>query len=112
MSSSANATAVLEAAGILGQFDLVVSGITAREQHLAGKPSPDPYAYAARQLGFGTGDTVVIEDAAAGVTSGSAAGAIVVGIDRGAGHEALAAAGADVVVTDLRDLIPEMNDAR
>lgn len=112
VSSSANATAVLEAAGILDQFDLVVSGITAREEHLAGKPAPDPYAYAARHLGFDPARTAVIEDATAGVTSGDAAGAIVVGIDRGAGREALAAAGADVVVEDLRDLIPEYADAR
>lgn len=112
VSSSANATAVLEAAKILDQFDLVVSGITAREEHLAGKPSPDPYAYAARHLGSETQHTVVIEDAVAGIVSGAAAGAIVVGIDRGAGREALVAAGADVVVTDLRDLIPGDTDAR
>lgn len=112
VSSSANATAVLEAAGILDQFDLVVSGVTAREQHLAGKPAPDPYAYAARQLGVEAAQTAVIEDAAAGVSSGDAAGAIVVGIDRGAGRDALTAAGADVVVADLRDLIPESADAR
>lgn len=112
VSSSANASAVLEAAAILDQFDLVVSGITARDEHLAGKPSPDPYAYAATQLGFDPRETVVIEDAVAGVTSGDAAGAMVVGIDRGAGREALTAAGADVVVTDLRDLIPEAADAR
>lgn len=112
VSSSANATAVLQAAGILDQFDLVVSGITAHDEHLAGKPSPDPYLYAAHHLGFEPRYTVVIEDAVAGVASGDAAGAIVVGVDRGAGREALAAAGADVVVTDLRDLITEPADAR
>lgn len=105
VSSSANADAVLAAAGILDQFDLVVSGITAREQHLAGKPSPDPYAYAARHLDLEPAATVVIEDAVAGVASGAAAGASVVGIDRGAGREALAEAGATVVLGDLRDLI-------
>ena len=112
VSSSANATAVLEAAEILDQFDLVVSGVTAREEHLAGKPSPDPYVYAARHLGFEPQHTMVIEDAVAGVASGEAAGAAVVGIDRGAGREALTAAGADMVVTDLRDLIPDHADAR
>ena len=111
VSSSANATAVLKAAGILDQFNLVVDGITAREESLAGKPAPDPYAYAARQLGLTPAQTLVIEDAAAGVTSGEAAGAIVAAIDRGAGRDALEEAGAQVVLTDLRDLI-EVTDAR
>jgi beta-phosphoglucomutase family hydrolase len=112
VSSSANATAVLEAAGIVDQFDLVVSGVTAREERLAGKPAPDPYAYAARHLGVEPAQTAVIEDAAAGVTSGDVAGAVVVGINRGAGRDALTAAGADIVVDDLRDLIAESVDAR
>lgn len=111
VSSSANATAVLAAAGILEQFDLIVSGVTAREEHLTGKPAPDPYAYAARHLGLDPSQTAVIEDAAAGVTSGEAAGATVVGIDRGAGREALTRAGAHIVVDNLRELIPEAADA-
>ena len=112
VSSSANAGAVLDAAGILDQFDLVVSGITAQEQHLAGKPAPDPYAYAARYFGLEPTHTLVIEDAVAGVTSGHAADAVVIGIDRGAGRSALTEAGADLVVEDLRELIASGSDAR
>lgn len=112
VSSSANADAVLTAAGIHGQFDLIVSGITAKEAHLAGKPAPDPYAYAARHLGYEPRQTLVIEDAVAGVASGEAAGAAVAAINRGAGRDALTAAGAQIVLEDLRDLIPEDADAR
>lgn len=112
VSSSANADAVLEAAHIHDQFDAVVSGITARAEHLSGKPAPDPYLFAARQLDLKPSATLVIEDAVAGVVSGHAAGAGVAAIDRGVGIEALKAAGAHVVVSDLRDLLGEDADAR
>lgn len=112
VSSSANADAVLAAAGIHDQFDVIVSGITAHNAQLAGKPAPDPYLYAAQYLGLKPNQTLVVEDAAAGVASGHAAGATVAAIDRGAGLEALAAAGAHVVVSDLRTLIEEPADAR
>ena len=40
-----------------------------------GKPDPEPYLKAAAQLGFAASDCVVVEDAAAGVRAGKAAGA-------------------------------------
>jgi beta-phosphoglucomutase family hydrolase len=106
VSSSANAVAVLRSAGLLDRFEAVVSGAVAEEHHLAGKPAPDTFLYAARALGSDPADAVVLEDAVSGVRAGAAGGfGLVIGVDRGAGHAALRAAGADLVVDDLADLL-------
>jgi beta-phosphoglucomutase family hydrolase len=107
VSSSANATAVLDAAGLLDRFEVVVSGAVAEEHQLAGKPAPDTFLYAARALSSDPADAVVLEDAVSGVRAGAAGGfGLVVGVDRGAGHETLRAAGAGLVVGDLGELLP------
>lgn len=106
VSSSKNARQVLEAAGLLERFELVVDGLVAAEHQLPGKPAPDTYAFAAAQLGVDNAVAVVVEDATSGVASGRAGGfGLTVGVDRGAGQDALLAAGADVVVTDLAELV-------
>ena len=106
VSSSKNARQVLEAAGLLERFELVVDGIVSAEHQLPGKPAPDTYAFAAAQLGVDNAVAVVVEDATSGVASGRAGGfGLTVGVDRGAGQDALLAAGADVVVTDLAELV-------
>jgi beta-phosphoglucomutase family hydrolase len=107
VSSSANARHVADAAGITDRFPVVVDGIVAREQGLAGKPRPDTFAYAAAALGTVAGRAVVVEDALSGVEAGVAGGfALVIGVDRGAGAAALRQRGADLVVTDLAELVP------
>jgi beta-phosphoglucomutase family hydrolase len=106
VSSSANARAVLEAAGLVELFDVVVDGQVARNEGLAGKPAPDTFAFAAVRLGAAAGEAVVIEDAVAGVAAGRAGGfGLVVGVDRGTGAARLINAGADVVVGDLSELL-------
>ena len=50
VSASENSAAVLDAAGIADLFDLRVDGHVTSEHGLAGKPAPDTYLYAARQL--------------------------------------------------------------
>jgi beta-phosphoglucomutase family hydrolase len=107
VSSSANAPAVLRAAGIAQRFATLVDGAVARRQRLAGKPAPDTYEYAADALGVPHRRAVVVEDAVSGVEAGAAGGfALVVGVDRGAGVDTLRAHGADVVVSDLGELVP------
>ncbi|MFC7495891.1 MULTISPECIES: HAD family hydrolase [unclassified Nocardioides] len=107
VSSSANAPAVLEAAGLSDRFGTVVSGTVAHELGLPGKPAPDTFVHAAEVLGAPASRSVVLEDALSGVRAGKAgAFGLVVGVDRGAGVEQLTAAGADVVVPDLADLVP------
>jgi len=107
VSSSRNAPAVLEAAGLADRFDVVVDGAVAGEQGLAGKPSAETFLHAAQQLGVPVQRTAVFEDALSGVEASRAGGfGLVVGVDRGVGAERLTRAGADVVVSDLADLVP------
>jgi beta-phosphoglucomutase family hydrolase len=108
VTSSANAASVLRAAGISDQFDAVVDGLVAKREGLPGKPAPDIYLYAARQLGITPGDGVVYEDALAGVAAGRAGHfGFVVGVDRVGQADALRKAGADIVVKDLAELLDE-----
>jgi len=65
-----------------------------------GKPAPDPYLKGAEVLGFAARDCVVVEDAPAGVGSGKAAGARVIGLCTTMAAQELWAAGADWVVRD------------
>jgi len=106
VSASANCASVLAAAGISDQFDVVVDGVVAERERLAGKPAPDTYLAAARALRVPPGEAVVYEDALAGVVAGRAGGfGWVVGVDRAGQAAALHAAGADVVVRDLAELL-------
>lgn len=105
VSASANCAAVLRAGGITDLFDVEVDGLVAAEHHLAGKPAPDTFAYAAHELGVEPARAAVVEDAVAGVAAGRAGRfGLVVGVARRAGPEALRAAGADIVVHDLAEL--------
>jgi HAD superfamily hydrolase (TIGR01509 family) len=105
VSSSRNAPAVLEAAGLAARFDVVVDGALAAREGLAGKPSGATYVYGAERLGVPVGRTVVFEDALSGVAAGRDGHfGLVVGVDRGVGADRLTEAGADLVVTDLAEL--------
>jgi beta-phosphoglucomutase family hydrolase len=106
VSSSANAGQVLDVAGLADLIDHRVDGITAKERGLPGKPAPDTFLAAAADLGAGKDDAVVFEDALAGVAAGKAGGfGFVVGVDRLGQADALRAHGADIVVTDLAELL-------
>ncbi|MDJ0787989.1 MAG: beta-phosphoglucomutase family hydrolase [Myxococcota bacterium] len=106
VSSSANARSVLEAAGIEDLFDVRVDGRVAAERALPGKPAPDTFLEAARELGVAPEKAAVIEDAVAGVQAGRAGGfGLVLGVARHDDTELLASNGADVVVSDLSELL-------
>ena len=106
VSSSRNAAAVLEAAGMLQYFPVIVSGKEAGERGLAGKPAPDTFLAAAADLGVPKERAVVFEDALSGVAAGAAGEfGLVIGVDRGVGEAALTEHGADVVVDDLQELV-------
>lgn len=108
VSSSRNAPAVLAAAGLSDFFGAVVHGGLAAQLGLPGKPAPDTFTYAAEQLGATDAGSVVLEDAVSGVAAGRAgAFGLVIGVDRGAGAQALSDAGADLVVTDLAELLED-----
>jgi sugar-phosphatase len=86
------ASARLRAAGLTAPPVLVTPERVAR-----GKPDPEGYLLAARELGAGPEECVVLEDAPAGVAAGRAAGMHVVGVltthvpeELGAAHELVA----------------------
>ena len=90
VSSSANARAVLRAAGIDGLFDLTVDGGDVARLGLRGKPAPDGFLEAAGRLGVLPHAAIVVEDAVAGVAAGRAGGfGLVLGVARTAAPEAL-----------------------
>ncbi|NKX87146.1 HAD family hydrolase [Nocardia coubleae] len=105
VSSSRNAVLVLDTAGLLDRFAVIVDGAVAERDGLAGKPDPAMFLAAARALGVEPTETIVIEDAVSGVEAGRRGGFRVIGVDRGTGPAALRAAGADVVIGDLADLL-------
>lgn len=108
VSSSANAGAVLETAGVRQLFSALVDGGVARAEGLPGKPAPDTFLRAAELLGTTADRAVVVEDAVSGVKAGAAGRfGLVIGVDRGAGRDVLTANGADVVVRDLAELLPQ-----
>jgi beta-phosphoglucomutase family hydrolase len=106
VSSSTNCQDVLKAAGIEELLEERIDGIVADREKLAGKPAPDTYRYAAKQLGVEPSQAAVFEDALAGVESGRAGDfGCVVGVNRVGQREELKRHGADIVVDDLSDLL-------
>lgn len=106
VSSSANARQVLEVTELAGYVECRVDGLTLRADGLAGKPAPDSFLAAARNLGVEPAHAAVFEDALAGVAAGRAGHfGFVVGVDRAGHADALREHGADVVVADLGELL-------
>ena len=106
VSSSKNAGPVLAAAGLTDLFDDRVDGLVAQELGLSGKPAPDTFLAAAERLAVPARRAVVVEDAVVGVEAARVGGfGFVVGVDREGNPERLAEHGADVVVSDLTDLV-------
>ncbi|HZY76502.1 MAG TPA: beta-phosphoglucomutase family hydrolase [Jatrophihabitantaceae bacterium] len=108
VSSSANTADVLHVTGLEDLVEGRVDGVTIREQGLHGKPAPDSFLAGAGLFGVSPDAAVVFEDALAGVQAGRDGGfGFVVGVNRidDAHGRALSEHGADVVVTDLGDLL-------
>ena len=106
VSASKNCAMVLESAGLADLFDVKVDGVVAEQLGLPGKPAPDTFLEAAKQLGVKPERAVVVEDAVAGVQAGRAGGfGLVIGVDRKGDAEALRSNGADIVVKDLGELV-------
>jgi beta-phosphoglucomutase len=93
-SVSKNAFTVLERLGITDKFDYVVDAATIAR----GKPDPEIFLKAARELGVAPEDCLGVEDAVAGVASIKSAGMFALGI----GHPFVLTE-ADVVITSLSE---------
>jgi beta-phosphoglucomutase family hydrolase len=106
VTASANAEAVLRAVGLLELVDVRIDGVVAAREGLRGKPAPDTFLAAATALDVEPAEAAVFEDALSGVAAGRDGGfGFVVGVDRAEQAGALRRQGADVVVTDLADLM-------
>jgi len=106
VSSSANTRDVLQITGLERFVQQRVDGVTLREEHIAGKPAPDSFLRAAELLQVEPAAAAVFEDALSGVQAGHAGHfGCVVGVDRVGQADALREHGADVVVTDLAELL-------
>lgn len=106
VSGSANCRAALKASGLGDSFEVIVDAARASAANLRGKPAPDTFLAAARELEVEPDEAAVFEDALAGVAAGRAGGfGFVVGVDRSGQAAALRRAGADRVVADLSELL-------
>ncbi|SCL25072.1 haloacid dehalogenase superfamily, subfamily IA, variant 3 with third motif having DD or ED/beta-phosphoglucomutase family hydrolase [Micromonospora nigra] len=106
VTASANGREVIAAAGLEPLLEARIDGLVARAEGLRGKPEPDTFLAGAKVLGVDPAEAVVFEDALAGVAAGRAGGfGYVVGVDRAGQADELLAHGADIVVTDLADLL-------
>jgi beta-phosphoglucomutase family hydrolase len=106
VTASANGEQVVAAGGFADLIDARVDGVVAKRDGLRGKPAPDSFLAGARALGVPAAQAVVFEDALSGVAAGRAGEfGYVVGVDRVGQADELRARGADVVVTDLAQLL-------
>ncbi len=85
---------------LLDFFDADLSG----RDFAHGKPHPDMFLAAARELRVAPQHSIVLEDAEAGVQAAKAGDMAAIGIARVDDAELLAAAHADIVVTNLDDV--------
>jgi len=72
VSASANAISVLNQARIFDLFTVIIDGNIAAERSLRGKPQPDTFLAAAKDLKVKPGNAAVFEDALSGVEAGHA----------------------------------------
>ncbi len=104
-SSSKNCKPVLEAVGILGQFETRVDGVVSDELGLKGKPEPDIFTTACDNLGVAYNRAVIVEDAVSGVQAGRNSNfGLVLGIAREDNAAELLENGADYAVSDLAEI--------
>jgi CheY-like chemotaxis protein len=83
---------------------------TIADQGLKGKPAPDTFLAGARCVGVDPPQAAVFEDALVGVAACRTGGfGFVVGVNRAGQADALRAHGADIVLSDLADLLDAPN---
>jgi len=104
-SSSKNAEGVLTAAGLMDFIETRVDGVVSAEMKLNGKPAPDIFLTAAKNLGVDPAKSIVVEDATSGVQAGKNGNfGLVLGLAREDNIQALLANGADIAVEDIEEI--------
>jgi alpha,alpha-trehalase len=106
VSASKSTAAVVQAVGLTDCFEARVDGVESQRLHLAGKPAPDGFLEGAHRLGVEPRRAIVVEDAIAGVQAGrNGKFGLVIGVDRTGHAEELKKNGADVVTSNMAELI-------
>ncbi|OFZ70496.1 MAG: hypothetical protein A3K03_03000 [Bdellovibrionales bacterium RIFOXYD1_FULL_44_7] len=104
-SSSRNCAEILRLAGLADFFDVRVDGTHLEKWKMPGKPSPDMFLSAVKQLGVRADESILFEDAISGVEAGKKGQfALVIGVARNGSAKTLLDAGADVVVRKLTEI--------
>ncbi|MGZ4287672.1 MAG: HAD family hydrolase [Solirubrobacteraceae bacterium] len=85
---------------LLDVIDVDISGRSFKQ----GKPHPEIFLTASRELGVPPEGCFVVEDAVSGITAAKAGGMTALGIARADDSQLLSEAGADLVVTTLDDV--------
>jgi HAD superfamily hydrolase (TIGR01509 family) len=99
---------VLETAGLGDSFAVTVSG----EEVSRGKPAPDVYLAAARELGVNAARSCAVEDSTNGLRAAAAAGMLVIAApNRDYPPDPDVLAGAALVISSLDELTPEAIEA-
>ncbi|MEX0685510.1 MAG: beta-phosphoglucomutase family hydrolase [Balneolales bacterium] len=104
ISSSKNCKEILERAELLYLFPVRIDGVISQERGLKGKPEPDIFLEAAKELGVTPDETFIVEDALSGVEAGVKGGfQYIIGIGDDKKRETMLILGADEVVTTLME---------
>jgi beta-phosphoglucomutase family hydrolase len=104
-SSSKNCRFILESVGLASEFETIVDGVVSHEMGLNGKPEPDIFTTAAKNMSLEPANCVVVEDAISGVQAGRAGKfGLVLGVTRTGDKKALKDNGADIVVEDISEI--------
>jgi len=105
-SSSKNCKEILQLAKLEHLFDARIDGTHLQLWNMPGKPAPDMFLAATRELGIEPARAAVLEDALSGVQAAVAGQfGLVVGVARfGLSKEPLRRAGADIVITRLTEI--------
>ncbi len=104
-SSSRNCQLILKLAQLEHLFETRVDGEVSIDLGLKGKPNPDIFVTAAKNLGLAPHECMVVEDAISGVQAGARGNfGLVLGIAREIEGSKLREQGADIVVRDLGEI--------
>jgi trehalose/maltose hydrolase-like predicted phosphorylase/beta-phosphoglucomutase-like phosphatase (HAD superfamily) len=108
VSTSRNCRAVLEAAGLLELFDVVIDGKDVMELSLPVRPEPDAFELACENLQVRAGESLLAEAAPDGVEAGRRGNfGLVVGVASDGNEDTLRERGADLTVADIGELTAE-----
>ena len=110
ISSSRNCRRILELAGLTDLFEVRIDGVVSEARGIPGKPAPDIFLAAARDLQVEPAAAMVVEDSLAGISAGAAGDfGLLIAIEGAPARNALLERGADRVVRNLQALDLELN---